>query len=200
MTCLFILFAETYLYTCLVDFFTRCTRYTKCVETIYYAHKFNCSSLFLISLTLFWLVVKDTLNFFQPPERLPVWWFVHVLQKHVPRRSRCNGLHPQYGDLHCDTLYDKHCRRPGFITCVRLCAVQGCLKDQTIKNLEKYVIKDVSYAHKCVLAFDKKEWNLKETNVLYHSQRSLSSWPGLKRSPRCFSPPTVITPTLRWAA
>lgn len=42
------LFTETYLYTCLVDFFTRCTRYTKCVKTFHYVHKFDCFCLFFL--------------------------------------------------------------------------------------------------------------------------------------------------------
>uniref|UniRef100_A0A7N6A392 5'-nucleotidase, cytosolic II, like 1 n=1 Tax=Anabas testudineus TaxID=64144 RepID=A0A7N6A392_ANATE len=71
--------SETYLYTCLVDFFTRCTRYTKCVKTFHYY-----GDLFMSFRSMFH-DVRDAMD------------FIHN---------------------------------------------SGTLKEQTIKNLEKYVIKD----------------------------------------------------------
>lgn len=86
------------------------------------------------------------------------------------------------------------------ISVLLICALQGILKDRTLKNVEKYVVKDVSKPTPLCTNMSLSYLSQKWWNGVVHSRSSLCSWPGLKKWPRSSSPPTVTITTRRWAA
>lgn len=87
--------------------------------------------------------------------------------------------------------------------CLFISTMQGILKERTIKNLDKYVVKDVrkqGNTSKRMWVCQQLTLDLPDRIFVHHSPTCLCSWIASRMWPRSSSPPTVTTSTPRSAA